>query len=170
MLNPFRKSAERRKFAESLCASVNARARGPEFFGALGVADTMDGRFDLVALHAWLVLKRLDKQGARDLAQDVTDRLFTGFDEALRDLGVGDLGLGPRMKKFANAFYGRMQAYGAATNEDELADAILRNVYRGEDAGREQARKLAAYAWQARTRLDRCDLTKEPPNFGVPLL
>lgn len=170
MLNALRKSAGRRKHAESLLAALMERARRPEFFGPLGVADTMDGRFDLVTLHAWLVLKRLEAQGARDLAQDITDRLFIGFDEALRDLGVGDLGLGPRMKKFANAFYGRMQAYGAARSESDLADAILRNVYRGDEACAERAAKLAAYAWKARADLERVDLLKEPPNFGVPLL
>jgi len=170
MLNPFRKSAERRKFAERLCADLTARARDPRFFGALGVADTIDGRFDLVALHAWLVLERLQALGARDLAQDVTDKLFVGFDEALRDLGVGDLGLGPRMKKFANAFYGRIRAYGAAASEAALAEAILRNVYRGEETRTGQARKLAAYALEARARLAAHDLTMEPPNFGVPLL
>lgn len=170
MLNAFRKSAGRKKHAESLLAALMQRARGPEFFGPLGVADTIDGRFDLVTLHAWLVLKRLEAQGARDLAQDVTDRLFIGFDEALRDLGVGDLGIGPRMKKFADAFYGRLQAYGAATSQGELADAILRNVYRGDPAHADRAAKLAAYAWQAREHLQRADLLKEPPNFGAPLL
>ena len=170
MLNVFRKSAGRRKHAESLCSALMTSARAPEFFGFFGVADTIDGRFDLVTLHAWLVLKRLEEQGARDLAQDVTDQLFIGFDEALRDLGVGDLGIGPRMKKFANAFYGRLQAYSAAANESELADAMLRNVYRGDAANAEHASKLAAYAWKARTQLDGVDLLKEPPNFGVPLL
>lgn len=170
MLNAFRKSAGRRKASENLCAALMERARAPEFFGPLGVADTMDGRFDLVTLHAWLVLKRLEAQRAPDLAQDVTDRLFISFDEALRDLGVGDLGLGPRMKKFANAFYGRMQVYSAAANESELADAILRNVYRGDAAYAEQARSLAAYAWAARAHLEGVDLLKELPNFGMPLL
>jgi cytochrome b pre-mRNA-processing protein 3 len=170
MLNPFRKSAERRKHAESLCAALISRARQPEFFAALGVADTIDGRFDLVALHAWLVLERLRAQGARDLAQDVTDQLFIGFDEALRDLGVGDMGLGPRMKKFANAFYGRMQAYGDAANEAQLAEAILRNVYRGDAAKTGEAKQLAVYAFNMRADLERSDLLKEPPNFGVPLL
>jgi cytochrome b pre-mRNA-processing protein 3 len=170
MLNALRKSAGRKKHAENLLAVLMARARGPEFFGPLGVADTIDGRFDLVTLHAWLLLKRLEAQGAHDLAQDVTDRLFIGFDEALRDLGVGDLGIGPRMKKFANAFYGRLQVYSAASSEKELADAVLRNVYRGDAAYAERAAQLAAYAWQARKHLDGVDLLKEPPNFGAPLL
>ncbi len=170
MLNAFRKSADRRKYAESLCTALMAAARAPQFYGPLGVADTIDGRFDLVTLHAWLVLKRLQAQGARDLAQDITDHLFIGFDAALRDLGVGDLGIGPRMKKFANAFYGRLQVYSSARSESELAGAILRNVYRGDPACAERAAGLAAYAWKAREELARADLLKEPPNFGVPLL
>ncbi len=168
MLNALRKSAARRKHAEALCAALIAQARRAEFFGSLRVADTIDGRFDSVTLHAWLVLTRLQAQGARDLSQELTDQLFIGFDEALRDLGVGDMGLGPRMKKFANAFYGRMKVYAAAANEAELADAILRNVYRGDAEFAGEAQKLADYVYRARGRIAAEDLTTGVPDFGAP--
>jgi cytochrome b pre-mRNA-processing protein 3 len=167
MLNALRKSAERRKLVERLCAGIIARARAGEFFAIFHVPDTIDGRFDLVTLHAWLVLGRLQEAGARDLAQGITDSLFIGFDEALRDLGVGDMGLGPRMKKMANAFYGRVQAYGAAANEAELADAILRNVYRGDTARAGDAKIFAAYVNHARAQLAQCDLPNGALDFGA---
>lgn len=167
MLNALRKSQARKKQAERLCESLIARARVPEFFGPFGVADTIDGRFDLVTLHAWLVLTRLEAIGARDLSQAVTDGLFVGFDEALRDLGVGDMGLGRRMKKMADAFYGRLKAYGDAPTPDELTDAIVRNVYRGDASRKEKARAIAAYVEQARAQLARCDLLEGLPDFGA---
>lgn len=167
MLNALRKSAERRKLVERLCAGIIARARAGEFFATFHVPDTIDGRFDLVTLHAWLVLGRLQAAGSRDLGQGITDSLFIGFDEALRDLGVGDMGLGRRMKKMANAFYGRLQAYDAAANEAELADTILRNIYRGDAARAADAQTLAGYVSRARAQLERCDLGAGALDFGA---
>jgi len=60
---------------------------GAGFLRAAGVPDTMDGRFDMVALHAWAALAQLKDMGRDDAAQALTDALFTGFDEALREQG-----------------------------------------------------------------------------------
>ena len=76
-----------------------ARAGQPVFFTRLAVPDTMDGRFDLVALHAWLVLDR--NRGRAAAAQALTDDVFIGFDEALREQGTGDMGMGRRLKAMA---------------------------------------------------------------------
>jgi cytochrome b pre-mRNA-processing protein 3 len=165
MLNAWRKRTELRQLADRLCAALSLRAREPVFYRALGIADTIDGRFDLLALHAWLVLERLETTGRRDLAQAVTDRLFTGFDEGLRDLGAGDMGMGRRMKKLASAFYGRLRAYGEAGDETELASAIARNVYRG-SGPEEGARLLAMYAKLARIHLSTADVAAGAVDFG----
>ena len=131
MLKASGKSRDRRERIARLHAAVVARAREPVFFTAFGVADSLDGRFDLVALHAWLVLDALRRRELNDLSQGLTDALFIGFDEALRELGAGDMSLGRKMKNFADAFFGRLKAYGEARSEAELAEAILRNLYRG---------------------------------------
>jgi cytochrome b pre-mRNA-processing protein 3 len=165
MLNAWRKSAERKRLSEQLCAGVIARARAPVFFRDYGVPDTIDGRFDLLALHAWLVLERLDAAGRRDLAQAFTDGLFMRFDEGLRDLGAGDMGMGRRMKKIAAAFYGRMQAYSHAADDAQLAAAVERNLYRGAGEG-ETARALALYAKLARIHLCRADVIAGEIDFG----
>ncbi len=108
MLNLLRKSAARKEFAMRLEDQlVGARPRSL-FFRALNVPDTVDGRFDMVALHGWLVLERLKAAGMDEAAQALTDTLFVGFDEALREQGTGDMGMGRRMKAFANAFFGRL--------------------------------------------------------------
>jgi cytochrome b pre-mRNA-processing protein 3 len=127
------------------------RARAPEFFTRLAVPDTMDGRFDLVALHARLLLERLD--GDPPLAQAVIDEVFLSFDEALRHLGTGDAAMNRRLKTLAGAFYGRLQAYRSAASPEELAKAIQRNLYRRADDTSPQARALAAYAMAARSHL-----------------
>jgi cytochrome b pre-mRNA-processing protein 3 len=165
MLNAWRKSAERRRLSELLCAGLIARARAPVFFRDYGVPDTIDGRFDLLALHAWLVLERLDVAGRHDLAQALTDEMFVRFDEGLRDLGAGDMGMGRRMKKIAGAFYGRMRAYSQAADDLELTSAIERNVYRSA-ARSESATSLALYARLARVHLSSADIVAGEVNFG----
>src|SRR5450755_3414845 len=101
MLTVLGKSEGRKRIVARLYEAVVARARAPVFFTELGVADTLDGRFDLLTLHAWLVLDRLAGAGLNDVSQGLTDTLFVGFDGGLRDLGTGDMGMGRRMKALA---------------------------------------------------------------------
>jgi cytochrome b pre-mRNA-processing protein 3 len=163
MLNLLRNSGARKELGRALERQIIARARAPRFFAGLGVPDTMDGRFDMVALHAWLVLVRLQAAGETEAAQALTDALFIGFDEALREQGVSDMGMGKRMKAMANAFYGRLAAYGAASNDSEMADALARNVWRGA-AVDDNVRILAGYVQSARAAL--AAAPPEAPDFG----
>jgi cytochrome b pre-mRNA-processing protein 3 len=149
MLNLLKESAARKQAASRLYDALVARAREPVFFTAFGVADSVDGRFDLLVFHAWLVLAELK---GKPPAQGLIDTIFTGFDEAMREQGVGDMGLGHKLKAMAKAFYGRMAAYDAAKDEGELAAALAKNLWRGE--GKDSpARALAAYAASARAAL-----------------
>jgi cytochrome b pre-mRNA-processing protein 3 len=152
MLNLLGKSAEKRALGHALEQQLAARARAPVFFESMGVPDTLDGRFDMVALHAWAALSFLKKAGRDDAAQALTDALFLGFDEALREQGISDMGMGRRMKAIANAFYGRISAYDTAENEEQMAEALARNVWRGAPVGA-KARALAAYVGAMRAAL-----------------
>jgi cytochrome b pre-mRNA-processing protein 3 len=165
MLNLLRKSAARRELGQALEHQLGARAREHCFFGRLGVPDTIDGRFDMVALHAWAALVRLKQAGRDEAAQALTDALFVGFDEALREQGVSDMGMGRRMKAIANAFYGRLAAYDAADTREKMAEALARNVWRGQ-AVDERARALAAYVESARAALAASDMQNIALDFG----
>jgi cytochrome b pre-mRNA-processing protein 3 len=160
MLNALRRSAASRALSARLESQISARARAPVFYAALGVADTIDGRFDMLALHAALVLERIDG----DIAQALVDTIFVSFDEGLRDLGAGDMGMGRRMKKLASALFGRMQAYRDARDLAALEAAITRNIYRGEETS--AASTLAAYALSAREHLAKCDVEDVVLEFG----
>jgi cytochrome b pre-mRNA-processing protein 3 len=148
MLNLFSRSKQRRETAACIYAALLARAREPVFFARFGVPDSLDGRFDLLTLHAWLVLERL--QADKGLAQALIDTIFSGFDEALRELGAGDIAMLRRMKQLADAFYGRLKAYGEAKDAAALAAALSRNLYRGEVPC---APAMADYVLRAREQL-----------------
>lgn len=134
-----------------LYSAIVAQARRPEFFTDSGVPDTLEGRFELIALHAWLVMKRLE-QGGREAApfnQALFDHMFADMDRALRELGVGDLGVGKQVKDMAQHFYGRAAAYGAglAAGADPavLEAALDRNLYGSTLPDRSQVIAMADY-------------------------
>lgn len=166
MLNFVRRAAGTRSQARHLCAALMERARAPIFFTELCVPDTMDGRFDLVALHAWLLVDRLASEPEPALAQALIDEIFVGFDEALRQLGTGDIGMNRRLKAMAEAFYGRLQAYRAAANLEELTTSIRRNLYRGTRADRGEALAMATYALGARSHLAKANVAEGRLDFG----
>ena len=165
MLKLLGRSAGRKQTVRQLYTATVARSREPVFFTKLGVPDTLDGRFDLLTLHAWMVLERLKDAGLADLSQGFMDTVFIGFDEGFRDLGAGDMGMGRRMKKLADAFYGRLNSYGTSTDATALSHALQRNLYRGAgDAA--HAESVAHYVDSARAHLARCDLASGQAEFG----
>ena len=149
MLNLLRKSAADKREGHRLYDAIVSRARARVFFTVFGVPDTLDGRFDVLAFHAWLVLAEL--RGGPG-AQALTDAIFTGFDEAMREQGAGDMGISRKLKAMADAYYGRMAAYDGAKDEGELAHALARNLWRGAVVDT-RAQALAAYALRARESL-----------------
>lgn len=153
MLSRIRRRGECRAIADRLCGEISSRSRAGVFFGPFKVADTIDGRFDLVVVHAWLVAEELRNRQQVEVLQWLMRALCVRFDEALRELGVGDIGIGRRMKKMVSALYGRFEAYSAASDEAALATAIHRNVYRGAPDGVEAANAFATYCISARTSL-----------------
>ena len=155
MLNLLRRCKTAKTTAGRLYAAVVTRAREPVFFVKYGVPDTLDGRFDLSTLHAWAVLAHLKADPTqKPLAQAFADHLFIGFDEALRELGAGDMAMGRRMKTFADAFYGRLKAYDEAVASAAplaaMAEALTRNLYRGAQPA---SAGLSAYAVEVQQRL-----------------
>jgi cytochrome b pre-mRNA-processing protein 3 len=150
---PFRRSRVGTD-AQRLLEAVQAASRRPALFGPGKAPDTLDGRFEVMALHAGLALLRLRAEPeAAPLAQAFTDALFRHFDAGLREYGVGDTSVSKRMHKLAGDFYGRLEAYGRAITDQDalaLAAALVRNVGVPEDfAGRLAPHVLYVAAQQA---------------------
>jgi cytochrome b pre-mRNA-processing protein 3 len=141
---------------EAIYGMIVTQAREPVFYRDLGVPDTVNGRFDLLLLHLWLLLRRLrTAQRATELSQALFDRFCEDMDDNLREMGIGDQTVPKRMRAFGEAFYGRVQAYDQAMESggDALASAICKNILNG--TGMDQAQRLAAYARAAEADLGR---------------
>jgi cytochrome b pre-mRNA-processing protein 3 len=122
-----------REASELAYRRVVEQARQREFFAEWGVPDTLDGRFELVCLHAFLYLHRLkaERPQATALAQAFFDTMFADLDAALRELGTGDLAVGREVKRMAKGFYGRIRAYeqGIGAEDRVLQAALRRNLF-----------------------------------------
>jgi cytochrome b pre-mRNA-processing protein 3 len=145
--NHFRKPpAPLRATIEAIYGMIVAQAREPRFYRDLGAPDTVNGRFDMLLLHLWLVLRQLKQIGASELqlSQGLVDRFCSDMDDNLRELGTSDLKVPKKMQEFGRAFYGRAAAYDRALEDREtLALALDKNIYNG--AALAQARGLAVY-------------------------
>jgi len=120
--------------AHGLYETIVRQAREPGFYADCGVPDSVDGRFELLVLHCWLVMRRLRGEGeeAAALSQTLFDTLIYDLDQSLRVSGVGDLKVGPKLKAMGQAFYGRARAYDEGLAEAEpakLESALRRNLY-----------------------------------------
>jgi cytochrome b pre-mRNA-processing protein 3 len=119
--------------AELAYGRVVEQARRPGFFIDCGVPDTLDGRFELICLHAFLYLHRLKREDSRAvrLGQRFFDAMFADFDRSLREMGTGDLSVGREVRRMAEAFYGRIAAYerGLAADGAALQPALARNLF-----------------------------------------
>ena len=103
------------------------QSRNPYFYAALGVPDTLDGRFEMLLVHLFLLQDRLRAE-APEFAQGLSELFFDDMDIALRELGIADSGVARRIKQMGKAYHGRLQAY--ATADDELLkSALARNLY-----------------------------------------
>ena len=161
MLQNLFRPRPRERLGEALYDLAVRQARDPAFYTTMGVADRIDARFELYTLHVLLLVMRLRDQGEREAetAQLLFDTYVSALDHALRELGVGDISVGKKMRKLGEALYGRMSTYEPPLRGGDaptLAVGLARNVF--ESAEAETGDALAAYALASRGRLAAQDL------------
>jgi cytochrome b pre-mRNA-processing protein 3 len=167
--NPLREAAAR------AYGSVVEHARRPVFFTDFGVPDTIDGRFELICLHAFLYLHRLKSEGdpGASLSQFFFDLMFADFDRSLREMGTGDLSVGREVQQMAQAFYGRIHAYerGLDAGDEELLAALRRNLYGTAPPSDAHLAAMAGYLREEAAELTQQDsaaLLNGTVGFGLP--
>jgi cytochrome b pre-mRNA-processing protein 3 len=157
MFGVFRRRAQERQTVAGLYAAIAAQARVPVFYADLGVPDTVDGRFDLLVLHVWMVLHRLDAEpDSGQVKQDLFDAMFAHLDLTVREMGAQDLGVGRRIKKMAEGFHGRAGSFREAWLSGEgarLEEALTRNVFGKTTPAPEAVARLARYVGDSIGRL-----------------
>ncbi|WP_414463085.1 ubiquinol-cytochrome C chaperone family protein [Hyphomicrobium sp. B1] len=158
MLRWLNKRTETGRRAKELYGSVVTAARQPDFYGAIGVPDTPEGRFELVALHLYLALEGLrgTVPDAAGLSQRMIEIFVEDMDDCMREMGIGDLAVPKKVKRAAAAFYERATIYqsSVADIEDGRLAANLEHYALPGAAKRQDAeRALANYVRAASSAL-----------------
>lgn len=150
--------------AARLYQAAVTQSRDPRFYTDLGVSDTMDGRFDLVSMHVFLLMARLRQLGneGNAISQALFDHMFKNMDFTLREIGVGDLAVPKHMHRMMKAFNGRVHSYHEALIKNDIRElelAVVRNIYRIEGGeAPTAARMMAEYISHAAGQLLQQDL------------
>ena len=175
MLEKFFSGFQRKKDVYQLYSKIVEQARTPAFYLEYGVADTVDGRFDMILLHLFLVLQRLEDEDEGEsqakLQRQLQEAFVTDMDRSLREMGVGDMSVGKQVKKMSVAWFGRAGAYRealTALDNNALEEALSRNVYRDDSNG--DATRLALYMRACRDGLSQQSIQdmKDKPIFASP--
>lgn len=157
MLRWLERNKVRRRVGNDVYERIVAQARSPAFYRDMGVPDTMEGRFEMIVVHLVLVLQRLksEAEAGQMLGQLLNERLVADMDDALRQIGIGDMGVPRRVQKAAAAISERWQDYSTGLNERTaggdrtgagLEAAVARHVFAGTTpSGNQRPAAVAAY-------------------------
>jgi cytochrome b pre-mRNA-processing protein 3 len=169
ILTAFRRSVHDNRI-HALYGMIVAQARTNAFYTDYGIPDTVQGRFELLVLHLVLVLRDLNRHSRtsrtfgwrrrESLGQLLFDAFCRDLDANLREMGVGDMGVPRRMRRFGEEFYGRQAAYQAALDGIDpraLENALARNIFELEAADARIIR-LADYTRAAAAQLEDADV------------
>lgn len=156
MLSWIRRNAKLRQIGLDLYERIVAQARHPAFYSLARVPDTMEGRFEMIVLHLYLLLDRLKTEGAvgQKLGQRIMENLVAAMDDAMRQIGIGDMGVPRRIQKTAAAMRERIRDYDGSIEQpgDELDRTLASHLSQVSEPGKEH-QLLAAYVRAARDQL-----------------
>ncbi|MFZ4124889.1 MAG: ubiquinol-cytochrome C chaperone family protein [Rickettsiales bacterium] len=152
--------------AQDVYIACVSQARNPFFYTDLNVPDTIDGRFDMVVLHLFIVLRAL--KGEIAFGEAITDAFFADMDRNLREMGVGDPSVGKRIRKMVDALYGRIAAYETAWADDAtLREAFARNIY-ASVADNEDLQQLLGYIRRSDAQIQQAAASLRAGNVTWP--
>lgn len=158
---------KRNNAAHTLFNIIIEHSRVIDFYEDYSVEDSLDGRFDLMSVHMAIVLEKLDHhkdlKDVPEFKRILQEIMFDNLDLTLREIGVGDMGVGKKIKVMAEAFYGRMIAYQnlfVNKNEVEMSNTLKRNLYREKTINEDILEKMVSYIYQQYELIIKQDIEK----------
>ena len=161
------------KLSRVLYKLIVEQARTKAFYINLKVPDTIDGRFELVVLHFFLLERRLDKKIKKDqlIYKELLEIMYKDFDMSLREMGVGDLSVKKKIYHITEAFSGRLFAYrefSKKNNINEIRATIKRNIYGTiKNIDEKYIKILKAYIFDSMDYLDKIKIDKVSENSAI---
>lgn len=168
ILQIFYKSSPDIVFAENLYWQIVKISRNPKIYQKFKIPDTLDGRFDCLILHLFLVIQRLRELSCHQIANSLLTFFVKDMDRSLRETGVGDPSIARKMRKIGEAYMGRMKAYEESINDTHLLySALNKNVYRNTNINQRNITLLTDYVVQYKQVLSRFKPFELLPNVII---
>ena len=141
---------QKRELIDKFYQKIVNVSRNKVFYSKLKVPDTLDGRYDLLALFSIILTFSLSKSGKQgvELSQILFDKIFLDLDLSLRELGAGDAGVHIKIKNMIKSYMGRQKVYCDSfenNNLKKLESHIIKNIYRNTDNYNDEPKSLAKY-------------------------
>ena len=129
---------ENKELIDNIYEKIVIISRNKTFYETYSVPDTIDGRFDLLALFSIIVTFFLHHSGTKGklLSQILFDKIFLDLDLSLRELGAGDAGVHIKIKNMVKLYMGRQKVYCNSLEKNDFKSLkihIIKNVYRNVD-------------------------------------
>ena len=128
-----KKNKEIVELCVNLYKLIVKQARAKEFYLNFKIPDTIDGRFELIILHFFLLERTLDKEVKKDqlIYKELLEIMYKDFDMSLREIGVGDLSVGKKIYQMTEAFSGRLFAYRKFNNKKNfnIMEATIKEIF-----------------------------------------
>lgn len=140
------------------------QARDQQFYNLCNVNDDPRGRFEMLSIHLFLMMRRLkdekiDPNSSHQINQELCDLFVADMDHCLRDLQLSELKIDKQYKIFVEGFYGRLMAYDKALEttinkgesdnlsleSSKLLEALVKNIYNGCKESENYAKILEFY-------------------------
>lgn len=146
----FKSEPDPREALRPLWHRVVELSRTPELYRDDGVADTVAGRFDMIAALLALVLLRMERdQMLTEESVLLTELFVADMDAQLRETGVGDIVVGKHVGKLVSVLGGRLGAFREALKDNEpgpFEAALERNTtMAGERSTENLSRRLRRF-------------------------
>ena len=128
-----KKNKEIFKVSELIYKFIVEQSRVKEFYSILEVPDTIDGRFELIALHFYFIENAINKENIeqKEIYNQILEIMYKDFDMNLREMGVGDLSVGKKIYHMTEAFTGRIIAYRSLDikKQKDIYTSFKKNIY-----------------------------------------
>lgn len=132
----FGTESDPREEIRPLWHALVGEARDKRWFAQCGVADTIEGRFDMISAVVALATLRMERSEAlaRDTAY-LTELFVEDMDSQLRESGLGDPSIGKYVGRLVSAMGGRIGAFREAlAGERAMEDVVAKNITLLDDA------------------------------------
>ena len=136
---------------EALYKKVLVQSYNDWFFKDLEVKNDINGRFEIIILHIFIIFNSLDQNNSENkiFKQNLLETFIDELESTYRELGISDNTFSKKMKIAAKSMYGRLNIYSDTIDDSKsFNEALLRNIWPLDKELTNKVHKLSEYVYK----------------------